>query len=236
MATKHQNTITPRRMLRNLVARAYQIAGRALASVVLLLAYVFFRTVCRGRVEGAENLASFRESGYIIAANHSSYLDFLVLEAYFRFVHRVRLAYFAKDRLFRHPIWGLLVSTGNCIRTTDDANRLMDTSDYARFRFLVIFPEGKRTRTGRLSKAHDGVVKIAVKLGKPIIPVGMTGFYESWPPNRSFPIPTRCAILFGSPCQLDFPVGSILGDVDLERETRKIMLQIADLIGQRYRH
>jgi 1-acyl-sn-glycerol-3-phosphate acyltransferase len=236
VTTKLKDAATPRGMWRKLAARAYPIAGRALASVVLVLVYVFFRTACRGRVVGAENLTNFRESGYILAANHGSYLDFLVLEAYFRFVHGVRLAYFAKDRLFRHPFWGLLVSTANCIRTTDDATRLIDDSDYARFRFLVIFPEGKRTRTGRLTRAHDGVIKIAVKLGRPIIPVGMTGFYESWPYNRSFPVPARCTIMFGRACQLEFKVGSILGDGALEQEARKLMVQIADLIGQQYRH
>jgi 1-acyl-sn-glycerol-3-phosphate acyltransferase len=43
---------------------------------------------------------------------------------------------------------------------------------------LVVFPEGRRTVTGRVGKFHEGVFRMALQFGTPIVPVSVTGSFE----------------------------------------------------------
>jgi 1-acyl-sn-glycerol-3-phosphate acyltransferase len=42
---------------------------------------------------------------------------------------------------------------------------------------LAVFPEGQRTRNGHLSPFKDGVFRMAMKFGTPIVPVSMVGAF-----------------------------------------------------------
>jgi len=44
---------------------------------------------------------------------------------------------------------------------------------------LLVFPEGTRTRTGRVGTCRKGVFFLARDLGVPIVPVAVTGMYET---------------------------------------------------------
>ena len=43
---------------------------------------------------------------------------------------------------------------------------------------LIVFPEAKRTRDGRLSEFQDGGFRVAQQLGVPIVPVTLTGSFD----------------------------------------------------------
>jgi hypothetical protein len=62
---------------------------------------VFFRYCCGGKVHGEAHIRHALKQGFILAANHGSYLDWMVLGTYFHHVQGVRLIFLAKDRLFR---------------------------------------------------------------------------------------------------------------------------------------
>jgi 1-acyl-sn-glycerol-3-phosphate acyltransferase len=62
---------------------------------------------------------------------------------------------------------------------------------------LVLFPEGTR-RNGRIIEPlFDGAAFIAYKTGVPIIPVGIAGSEEIWPPGTKLPRPRKCAVVVG---------------------------------------
>jgi 1-acyl-sn-glycerol-3-phosphate acyltransferase len=172
--------------------------------------------------------------GCILAPNHGSYLDWMVLGALFRYRHKRRLIFLAKDRLFRHPIFGPIMRHEQCVRVSDDGDEVLDAGGIERAKYLCIFPEGKRSRDGLLGPAHTGVVKYAVKLDLPIVPVGLKGFFDAWPPGRALPRPRRCTIVFGSPRRLPYPPGATLDSETLRAETEAIMADIAALIGRTY--
>ena len=53
-----------------------------------------------------------------------------------------------------------------------------------RGRYLVIFPEGHRSRTGKPGRFHSGAFKLAVRLKVPILPLCITGTQTLLPPKR----------------------------------------------------
>jgi 1-acyl-sn-glycerol-3-phosphate acyltransferase len=197
--------------------------------MAMLLAYGFFRYCCRGKVLGRENVVRCRASGFIVAANHGSYLDWLVLGAFFHYVEPIHVYYLAKDRLFRGGLWGWIISEKDCLRVSDDGHAILDNRDLSMFQYLTVFPEGTRSRDGTIGRGHPGVVKLALKLGKPIIPVGLRGFYEAWPRHRKIPRRAVCSIVFGEPIEFGLPKGTILPDDLLRIQTDKLMAEIAEL-------
>jgi len=63
---------------------------------------------------------------------------------------------------------------------------------------VILFPEGTRTRDGRLGEIKSGFAIIARRAGVPIVPVAIVGAHECWPRTARFPRPGRIRLEFGS--------------------------------------
>jgi 1-acyl-sn-glycerol-3-phosphate acyltransferase len=197
---------------------------------VMLPPYLFFRTLCRGTITGREHLEGCLDEGFILAANHSSYLDWMVLAGWFRFSYRGRIVFFAKEKLFRHPIFGPTCDYEKCVKVSNDGSRVLDRRDLSCIPYLGIFPEGGRAADGRLGPGHSGVVRLSATLGKPVLPVGLSGFYEAWPRGRKYPWPHKCSIAIGAPMR--FGLSDIEPDDACRQATDQVMQRIADLSCQ----
>ncbi|MBK9943544.1 MAG: 1-acyl-sn-glycerol-3-phosphate acyltransferase [Kouleothrix sp.] len=96
-------------------------------------------------------------------------------------------------------------------------------------RLLCLFPEGTRSRDGRLGPAHGGAALLAIKSGVPIIPVALTGtprVFQARFPWLGF---ARVTVSVGAPFQLAMPAGP-LRRADRERATAELMGRIAMLL------
>ena len=63
-----------------------------------------------------------------------------------------------------------------------------------------IYPEGTRSRDGKLHKGHTGVARLAMRTGCPIIPVGLQGTLEVQQPDSRMPKPFKVMrVRFGRP-------------------------------------
>ncbi len=138
-----------------------------------------------------------RLTGVLIASNHQSYLDpVLIGIALQRPVH-----YLARRSLFRVP--GLSVA----IRLLGAHPVSQDRIDGAAVRTilrllrrgeaLLLFPEGTRTSDGSLKVFEPGVGAIAARFGVPVLPVCVEGAFRCWPRTRSLPTPARVAVAYG---------------------------------------
>jgi 1-acyl-sn-glycerol-3-phosphate acyltransferase len=86
---------------------------------------------------------------------------------------------------FRIPVYGWLmkrfgnVPVPNTIRLSD-LKRMWRMAQVSLDRgvSLAVFPEGKRTVTGRVGPFHDGVFRMALQFGAPITPVSIVGSFE----------------------------------------------------------
>ncbi len=124
-------------------------------------------------VEGRELLPS--RGGYIIAANHVSWLDPPVIE----FALGVPIRYMAKRELFAVPLVGFaLRAIGNFpVRRGESDRRAIETAlrVLEAGQPLGFFPEGTRSKDGGLRRAKPGIAFLVRRSGAPIVPVGVIG-------------------------------------------------------------
>lgn len=93
---------------------------------------------------------------------------------------------------------------------------------------LSLFPEGTRSPDGRLYRGKTGPVRLALRSGAPIVPVGLVGTREVIPPHTRLP-------RFGRPVTVRFGVPLQVGPAgNLRSETDRLMRTIRSLTGQQY--
>lgn len=136
--------------------------------------------------------------GAVIAANHPSYLDPILLSLQVpRAIH-----FMAWDALFRVPLIGSLIRAFGAFPV--DIRKGQGHAAYAKARQLVeggaavgIFPEGKRSRTGWMEPTlRAGAARLAWELGAPLVPATITGAFRAWPYFRALPRATRIRVRF----------------------------------------
>jgi 1-acyl-sn-glycerol-3-phosphate acyltransferase len=137
----------------------------------------------------------------VIAANHPSYLDPLLLSLHVR----RPIHFMAWDALFKVPVVGALlrlfgafpvdVRKGKGREAYEKARRIVEEGE-----LVGIFPEGKRSRTGWLEPAlREGAVRLAWETGAPLVPATIAGAYRAWPHYQSLPRPARIRVRFHDP-------------------------------------
>ena len=157
----------------------------------------------RVRVEGAIDEIP-RSGPVIVAANHASNVDPVVIAAFLMPRLGRRLQWLGKKELFSWPILGWVATNGG-VHPVDRSK-----ADVEAFRLAVrildeghalfVFPEGTRSHDGTLSEARDGVSVLALRTGALIVPVGIAGSFEVWPRGQKFPHPGgRVTVRVGSP-------------------------------------
>lgn len=189
----------------------------------------------RVTVEGLDNVPA--EGGAIIAPNHTAAIDSFFVPA----VLRRRIIYVGKSeylddwktrRLF--PALGMIPidrSGGDASqRALNTAKRVIERGD-----LFGIYPEGTRSRTGRLHKGHTGMARLALETGAPIVPVGIIGTREIQPPEVSMPKPFKpITIRFGTPVDPTRYHARSDDRLVLRQLTDEVMYEIRELSGQEY--
>ena len=96
-----------------------------------------------------------------------------------------------------------------------------------------IFPEGTRSRTGKLQPFKTGVAAIALRTGSPVVPVAVVGTEEAWPVGKKLFRPCRAVrVIYGDP--IPVPRKSKVSHRELEALTREIEARVRDLLPPRY--
>ena len=159
---------------------------------------VMFDMFFRGEVAGLQHLP--RTGGFLLAANHASYLDPPLIGCH---VSR-QLAYFARKTLWKRGVASWWLDSVGTIPVDRDGGQ--DVSAIKRVlralkneRGLILFPEGTRTLDGRLQSAKPGVGFIAVKTQVPVVPVRIFGSFEAYGKGRGLHLGTRVTVVFGKP-------------------------------------
>lgn len=155
--------------------------------------YVVMNPLWRLRVEGREKLPW--KGPAVLVANHLSLLDILVLYALFR-----PFKWVAKAELFRVPIVGWNMLLNDYVRVwrghPDSIRKMMDhcRQHLARGVPVLLFPEGTRSRDGRLQPFKDGAFRLAVEAGCPVVPIAIEGTFESLPRSGLTVKPMRARV------------------------------------------
>lgn len=195
----------------------------------------FLRFLVRVYRPGLSNVPT--EGPAILAPNHISFLDSALLLATLpRQIKFVGKAEYLDDWKTKYlfPAMGMIPidrSGGSASSSAlDTARRVLDGGG-----LFGIFPEGTRSRDGRLHKGHTGLARLALQTGAPIVPVGIIGTREIQPPDAPFPRPFMPATLhFGRPIHVDRYIAQADDRMVLRQITDEVMFEIMELTGQEY--
>ncbi len=167
----------------------------------------FGKTVCRSMVwlsgcslsiRGAEHLQSDRPAIYV--SNHTSILD-VFLASWLSPFGTVGIA---KKEVVYYPFFGqLYLLSGHLRIDRRDRGRAIASmqalADLVGSRGLSIFlwPEGTRSRDGRLLPFKKGVVHLALQTGLPVVPMVVSGAHRAWEPKtmKIRPVPIEVEVL-----------------------------------------
>ncbi|MBN1256373.1 MAG: 1-acyl-sn-glycerol-3-phosphate acyltransferase [Planctomycetes bacterium] len=195
-------------------------------------------------LHGTEHLPA---GGYIIASNHRSLIDGLLLVNEFNRVRQRAMHMIAYKEPFDHWFYGKLLRITGCIPFDrgDPKSRLevlrLAISFLKQGEPVGIFPEAHLSQTNTMRRGRIGVGLLALESGAPIVPVGIRNSEKVLEPGTGrFRLGTRATLEIGPPLDFshlreEFFNGSqearahAVGEVVLQT-----MLAIAKISGQDY--
>ena len=169
------------------------------------------------RVEyiGKENIPE--ENGYIYCANHICMLDPILIAC----TSKTEFHFIAKEELMRIPVLGTILKHVNVIpvkRGTGDIGAMKKGIEVLNEKKnLIIFPEGTRSKTGKMGEAKNGMALLVKKTGCGIVPCAVIGkphFFK------------RTKFVYGKP----IPPGYFEGEKSLDVITEYAVSQIKNML------
>ena len=194
------------------------------------------RLVYRPVVQGRENIP--RTGPLVLASNHLSFVDSIVIPL----VAPRRVVFLAKAEYFTgHGIRGALMrsfftAVGAVPIQRGTAGAAQEALDSALGILrdglaFGIYPEGTRSRDGRLYRGRTGVAWLALTAGCPVVPVALSGTQDIQPVGSRLPRIRRITVRFGKPLDFSHLQGAKPGPARREA-TDAVMAAIHELSGQ----
>jgi 1-acyl-sn-glycerol-3-phosphate acyltransferase len=210
---------------------------RVLKLFLSLLAFTFLRP----RVTGRNNVP--RSGPVILASNHLSFIDSLLIPI----VAPRHVTFMAKAEYFTgHGLKGrvsrwFFTTLGHIpvqrddpragLRSLEDALVVLQHGDA-----FGIYPEGTRSRDGKLHKGHTGVAWLALSGHAPVVPVAVVNTDRVQPASARFPrlgLGHRVEVHFGCPIEPSRQITAAQRPAQARRElTDTVMDEIHELSGQ----
>lgn len=194
------------------------------------------RLIYRPVIEGREHIPL--TGPLLLASNHLSFIDSFVipLVAPRRVVFLAKSDYFTGQGL--RGLWMRWLFTGMgavpvhrgthgaAQEALDSALEILRAGDA-----FGIYPEGTRSRDGRLYRGRTGVAWLALTAGCPVVPVALSGTQEIQPVGSRLPRIRKITVRFGEPLDFSHLQGAKPGPARREA-TDAIMAAIHELSGQ----
>lgn len=168
------------------------------------LVRAYFSVSHRLKVRGRRHIP--RKPPFVMVANHASHLDALVLAAPLSWKLRDRIFPIAAgDTFFVTPVLSVFAAgVLNALpmwRKKCGAHAL----EQLRARLVgepcvyILFPEGTRTRDGKMTPFKPGLGRIVAETGVPVVPCYLDGTFASLPPHRRWPSFQPITLRIGAP-------------------------------------
>ncbi|HMA62513.1 MAG TPA: AMP-binding protein [bacterium] len=177
------------------------------------------------RIQGLENIP---DSPYILAPNHQSFIDGLLVAVGLSNIQLRKTYFYAKEKHVKKPWVKFLARKNNVIVVNIGENLKLSLQKMAAVlkqgENIIIFPEGTRTKTGKVGAFKKAFAILGKELNVPIVPVAISGAYNAMPPGSHFPkFKTRIYVRFLPPIEPEDK------DVDQISElTRKVITTTLD--------
>jgi 1-acyl-sn-glycerol-3-phosphate acyltransferase len=162
----------------------------------------------------------------VYMANHESHIDPMALAP----ALPSSTLFVSKQSLFRIPVFGWAMTAAGFIPIDrSDRRRAIESLDNASDRIrsgraLILFPEGTRSRDGKLGPFKKGPFHLALRAGVPVVPVAISGSRALWSPGSWLVRSGEVRVRFAPPLDL-----ASLGPDDLD----ELMNRVREAILQR---
>lgn len=173
-------------------------------------------------IEGVENIP--QDKPVVLASNHRSYADPVILTM----PMKLPVSYMAKEELFRNKLFGWfirklgafpVVRGSGDMQVIDESIKILESG-----RNLVIFPEGTRSKDGKVGKGKTGVAMIAAKSGADVVPCGI--IFE----GEKLHFRSKLTLKFGKPIKAEEIAVEGNSPRELKEVKKRIMGAITELV------
>jgi 1-acyl-sn-glycerol-3-phosphate acyltransferase len=194
------------------------------------------RLVYRPDIQGTENIPP--TGPVLLASNHLSFVDSLVipLASPRKVVFLAKSEYFTGRGVRGALMRWIFTAVGSVPIQRGTAGAAQEALDSA-LEILKdglafgIYPEGTRSRDGRLYRGRTGVAWLALTAGCPVVPVALSGTQDIQPVGTRVPRIRKITVRFGKPLDFSYLQGDKPGPARREA-TDAIMAAIHELSGQ----
>lgn len=204
-----------------------------LAAIIVPITGLFARI----EIRGAENLP--REGAYVIAPNHNSEFDpVIVAVAVWRLGRAPR--FMAKESLFKVPVLGAALKATGMVpvpRTSTSANQSMKAAQQIASdgRGVIVYAEGTLTRDPELwpMRGKTGAVRLALAADLPLIPMAQWGVQQILPRYGKLKFPRRSHVIveIGPAMDLSEYTATAPQPATLAKATDAMMNRITEMLA-----
>ena len=175
----------------------------------------------------------------ILASNHLSFVDSIVIPCIVprKVVFLAKSDYFTGTGIkgFAQRAW--FEGIGMLPVDREDTKAALASLDTAlevlgRGEAFGIYPEGTRSRDGRLYRGRTGVAHLALTAGCPVVPVGLLGTQDIQPVGSNRPRLAKVTVTFGEPIHVTGRYDGVPAGRARREVTDEIMVAIQALSGQ----
>jgi 1-acyl-sn-glycerol-3-phosphate acyltransferase len=212
------------------VKRWFSSNTSQLFTVVRSLARPVIERLFSVDIKGLENIP---ETGAaVLLSNHTSFMDSIILGTF----PRRQIWFMAKNSEYRNPLmtWAMIKARSFPVRryTIDVAAMRNAIRIVQQGHILGIYPEGERCWDNSLLPMRFGTMRLALALGKPVIPVGISGAYELMPRWESSLVNSTVKIRIGEPFELLHIPGPRQTKDQVFQARETVRTRITNLLGE----
>ena len=170
-------------------------------NLVRWIPIAYFKIFHRIEFHGSENIPA--TGPVIIASNHTSFYDPVIVGTG---VYR-DIEFMAWDKLFTIPILRSVIRFFGAFPVesskADKGAYVNALRTLFKRKALIIFPEGERSRDGKVKNLKLGIARMALKTNARIVPVTIVGAYEAFSRDRLVPRPGKISVYYHKPITID---------------------------------
>ncbi len=159
------------------------------------LIYVILKMYFRLKIDRTNKIS---DEPQIFVSNHQSFVDALVLGALIPSKIQKKTFFLAINWYFKKGIMKYVADNGNIILVDIDKNVKETVEEIALHikngKNVLIFPEGARTKNGKVGKFKKVFAIIAKELNVDVQCLGIKGGYEAYSRFMKFPLPKRIEV------------------------------------------
>ena len=189
------------------------------------------RLFTKMKITGMENIPP--GGNILFLSNHISALDVLVIPwaIYLKYPEEL-LRQAGKEELFDIPVVGWILSKWRGFpikRGGADRKSIRMIEEYIKEGKVILYPEGTRSRDGRLMRGNRMVGRIVRNTTPTVVPVSIKGTDRVIPVGKTIPRPgTRVELRFGAPMDLSDEYAI----ANTKESSQKIIDRVMTAIGE----